>query len=414
MARRSRASGSSHAPGAGWRRAAILLFATALGRTPVTVFPVLFILQSQVELGRYDIGGFAVLAYSVGSMVNGLLAGWLFAIFGHRAVTIVTGALTSAALLVSAAESSVVAYLVLAGIIGLCFPPLHIGSRAIYPRLLGDTSLLRVYSIDVSIIQITWIIAPVLVVALAGVIGIPMMYVVLAALTAIGSLWYFLLAGVAPRRGSTGLTWAGVKPLLRDGRMHVYLFVAGGLMAVSGLILPLLLAIMPSSVQQSTAIMVWSIGSAAGSLLVNRNGARRVRLAVGLSIAVVALLTAATINGVVITEGALFILGFATAPVAAAVFFFTSQHFRSRHQVLVFGIITSVQLVAEGVGTSVSGVLIDAGMDIWVWVGIVAILIVVVTMLWVNARAAFIHAPIVRTDVISVVVPPRDPHPRAH
>lgn len=413
MVRPSLAWASSPSADRGWRRATILLAATALGRVPVTVFPVLFILQSRIELGRFDVGGFAVLAYSLGATVNGLLSGWLFSMLGHRIVATVSGLLTTAALLVSAAVThEAPAYLALAVVLGLCFPPLHVGSRAIYPRLLDDRRLLRVYSADVSVIQVTWIVAPVLVVAAAGIVGIAVVYLLLAALTVAGVTCYLVLAhGMAAGRTPAGLTRRGIWMLLCDGRMHVYLLVAGGLMASSGLILPLLIAIMPSSGAQSTAILVWSIGSAVGSLVVNRREVRRPRLVVGLSVAAAAIAVGAWLGAAPAIDIALFSLGFATAPVAAAVFYFTSQHFRSRHQVLVFGVITSVQLVSQGVGTSVSGLMIDAGAGAWVWVTVVAILLAVVITVGANARSAFTHAPVLRTDAITIIPDLPDPRP---
>jgi MFS family permease len=410
MARPSRVSASS-TRGSG--AAALLLAATTLARIPVTVLPVLFILQSEVELGRLDIGGFAVLAYSVGAMVNGLLAGWLFTVLGHRTVAVLTGVLTVAGLLCGAATTDRAwAYIPVAAVIGLCFPPLHIGSRATYPRLLDDRTLLRFYSIDVSVIQITWIVAPVLVVAVAGSVGVPTIYLLLACLTAIGTLWYVLLArGAASSSRAPAPTWASVRPLLSNGRMHVYLLVAGGMMASSGFVLTLIIASMPSNGEQSGAILVWSVGSTVGSLVVNRQRVSRLRLVVGLSVAAAALAASVWIGGVLAMDIALFLLGFATAPVTAAVFYFTSQHFRSRHQVLVFGVITSVQLVSEGIGTSVGGILIDAGLLAWVWGIELLVLVAVLAIVGANARRAFTHSPVPRTDAISIVPGTISPYP---
>lgn len=412
MVRPSRASASSRPADPGWRRASILLAASALGRVPVTVFPVLFILQSQIELGRFDVGGFAVLVYAFGAAVNGLLSGWLFALLGHRIVAAMSGLLTTVALVVSAVGTrDPLVFVALAGVMGLFFPPLHVGSRAIYPRLVGDRRLLRVYSIDVSVIQITWIIAPVLVVSAAGVVGIAAIYLLLAVLTVVGVACYLFLAhGMVPRRPQNALARGGLRTLLRDGRMHVYLLVAGSLMASSGLILPLLIAVMPTSGTRSTAILVWSIGSALGSLVVNRREVRRRRLTIGLAVAAVAVAVGVGVGAPTAIDIALFSLGFATAPVAAAVFYFTSQHFRSRYQVLVFGVITGAQLVAQGVGTSVSGLLIDAGAIPWAWAAVVAMLLTVVLTVGFNARGAFTHAPIPRTDAITTIS--TLPHPR--
>lgn len=405
MAPRSRESGSRPPREPGGRRAGLLLGATALGRVPVTVFAVLFILQSESELGRFDVGGFAVFAYAVGVATNGVLVGWLFSRVGQRPVIIASAVLATLGLLAAAATMhDAVLMVVLAGAIGLCFPPLHIGSRVIYPRILTDAGLLRIYSIDVSLIQVSWILAPVAVVALASTVGIDTIYIVLALITGCGTVLYLMLtARNAPPPHQVPWRSGIVAPLLREGRMHVYLLVAAAMLASTGFLLPLLIAVMPDALGQSSAILVWSIGSALGSLIVNRRGVSRPRLAVVLGVAMVALAVAAVLGLAVAIDIALFMLGFATAPIAAAVFYFTSQHFRSRHQVVIFGAITSVQLVAEGLGTSASGILLDAGALGAVWVAVFVLLGVVLALVAFNVRRAFTHEPVPRTDVLTIV-----------
>jgi MFS family permease len=372
---------------------------------PVTVFAVLFIVQSQTELDRFDVGGLAVLAYSAGAAANGVIVGWLFSRVGQRPVIVASAVLATGALLTAAATThDAVLMVILAGTIGLTFPPLHIGSRVIYPRILTDAGLLRVYSIDVSLIQISWILAPVAVLALSRSIGIDTVYLVLALVTAFGAVFYLLLTGSsAPPPRAVPWRSGIVAPLLRDGRMHVYLLIAAALLGSTGFLLPLLIAVMPDATGQSVAILVWSIGSALGSLVVNRRKVSRVRLVVVLGIAIVALAAAAMLGDAIAIDAALFLLGFATAPIAAAVFYFTSQHFRSRHQVVIFGAITSVQLVAEGVGTSVSGVLLDADAFGAVWAGVFLLLGAVLVLVGFNVRRAFTHEPVPRTDVVTVV-----------
>ena len=405
MAPRSRELGSSAPREPAGRRAGVLLGATALGRVPVTVFAVLFVLQSQAEFDRFDIGGFAVLAYSAGAAANGVIVGWLFTRVGQRPVIVVSTVLATSALLTAAVTMhDPVLMVVLAGAIGLSFPPLHIGSRVIYPRILTDAKLLRVYSIDVSLIQISWILAPVAVVALSATVGIDAIYVVLAAVTAFGAVVYLLLTGgTAPPPRRVPFRSGILGPLLRDGRMHVYLIIAGALLASTGFLLPMLIAVMPDAAAQSAAILVWSIGSALGSRVANRRPVIRIRLVVLLGVAVAALAIAAMMANAIAIDVALFLLGFATAPIAAAVFYFTSQHFRSRHQVVIFGAIMSVQLIAEGGGTTVAGLLLDAGAFVAVWAAVFLLLGLVLLLVATNARRAFTHEPVPRTDAFLAV-----------
>ena len=116
-----------------------------------------------------------------------------------------------------------------------------------------------------------------------------------------------------------------------------------------------------------------------------------------------AIAIAAMMANAIAIDVALFLLGFATAPIAAAVFYLTSQHFRSRHQVVIFGAIMSVQLIAEGGGTTVAGLLLDAGAFVAVWAAVFLLLGLVLLLVATNARRAFTHEPVPRTDAFLAV-----------
>ncbi|MGB3481726.1 MAG: MFS transporter [Mycobacterium sp.] len=378
-----------------------VLAATTLSRLPVTAFSVLFVVQSKLVFDRYDAGGVATLCFMIGATVNSATAGHWLTRWGQTRVTVAT-ATSSAAVLAAAAvpnSDSVLRFCILAALIGLTYPPLHIASRTLYPKLMPPPALLRIYSWDVSLVQISWIVVPVGVIVLLRPVGATGLYLALTVTMAAGSCWYLLAVRrlghiVGPPGARPGAEIPTPAAIHRDAAFYIYLLAAGLILFASGLILPGLVAVLESDTRQSLAVLVWSIGSAVGSLVVNRPTIRR-HLLTGLLCAAVALLLTTMI--VVATRGplllpilmSLLLLGTSTAPVTGAVFYQTSQRFAAAAQPYAFGWITSVQLIAEGLGAAISGVLLDHQATGWVAVLIIGTLLALAALPALNPRGTF-------------------------
>jgi predicted MFS family arabinose efflux permease len=293
---------------------------------------------------------------------------------------------------------TVASFEVLAFLVGVTMPPLHIASRVLYPRLLPPARLLRIYSWDVSLTQLTWIAVPAGLVAIQPIIGVASVYRLLAVFILIGVVAYCLtIRGIPPERLRTGAISlpkvTGEAPF-RDPRLYVYLGAAASIMFVSGVVLPVLVSVSPSSGDKALSILVWSIGSSLGSILVNRRGIRRSRLVRNIAIAMgVGLATLLWLHAPAINV-ALLVLGFSTSPVTGAVFYFISQRYPARRQTFLFGLVTSVQLVAEGLGATLCGILIDR--ELFPAVGAAYFVPIAVLLLLVGrgARNAFVPTPI--------------------
>ncbi|GAA4370238.1 MFS transporter [Agromyces bauzanensis] len=343
-----------------------LLVATAIVRLPVTVFSVLFVIQG--EPFGLTAAGTAILLFSAGSAISGLVAGWLLTRHPHRLVLAVSGVITIGLLLaLGLAELGVVAFWAGALLLGIAFPATHISARSTYPVLTHGPKLLRTYSWDVSLVQVSWIVAPALMIVISPLVGVRGIYAILTAIVAIGLAWYLVAFpaaefAAAMRRGDTtplpaARAWASV---FTEPRIGVYVITVACIMFVSGLVLPVILHAVDVPQLQALAVSIWSVGSTIASVVVNRDGIRRRRLVFGVLIAMtVAVLPVATGSGLLF-DVALLALGFAMSPLTGAVFFESSRAFASRLQPIVFGIVTSSQLVAQGVGSTISGAVIDS------------------------------------------------------
>ncbi|TGD87510.1 MFS transporter [Mycolicibacterium sp. CH28] len=380
----------------------IVLAATAVGRLPVTAFSVLFVVQSKMVFDRYDAGGLATLCYMVGATINSATAGHWLVRWNQGRVVLVTGVVCATTLVVAALPNhiSTVRFCALAGLIGLTYPPLHVASRSLYPKLLPAPALLRFYSWDVSLVQISWIVVPVSAIVLLRPVGVTGLYLALAATMLVGAGWYLRtlrrLGGRAarmssPQFGSEPATPSGIH---RDPTFYIYLLAAGLVLFSSGLILPGLVSVLGSDSRRSLAVLLWSIGSALGSLIVNRPTIRRLRVVGLLCTAIVLLLGTFTLQA---TRGpllmpvliSLLVLGTSTAPVTGAVFYQISQRFAGVEQPHAFGWITSIQLISEGLGAAISGVLLDRDAAFWVAVLIVGALLALAALLAINPRGTF-------------------------
>lgn len=388
-------------------RVILLLASTTVARVPVTVFAVLFVLQSEDQFSSYAPGGAAVLFYSAGSAVAGLTSAFLLRHLGQRGTAVATGIAVIVVLLVqSLPGGTIVSFEALAFLVGVAMPPLHIASRVLYPRLLPPAQLLRIYSWDVSTTQITWIAVPAGLVAIEPLIGVSAVYQVLALFILVGVIAYCLTIRGIPaeqlRTGAITLPKLTTVAPFRDPRLYVYLGAAASIMFVSGVVLPILVSASPSSGAKSLSILVWSIGSSLGSILVNRHGIRRSRLVRNIAIAFGVGLVALLWLHAPAIDVALLVLGFSTSPVTGAVFYFISQRYPTGRQTFLFGLVTSVQLVSEGLGATLCGILIDQ--ELFPAVGAVYFGPIVILMLLVGrgARRAFVPTP-VTTGAIDTV-----------
>ncbi len=350
----------------------LLLVSTTVARAPVTVFSVLFVLQSQLEFDSFAPGGTAVMLYSVGAAISGLTSAPLLSWLGQFGTTVTTGAATTLVLaLQSLSGPSIVRFEGLALVLGVVMPPLHIASRALYPRLLPQERLLRVYSWDVSLSQVTWIAVPAAVVAVEPLIGVTGVYRLLALFTVVGVVVYGMTVRTVPadRLVVRAASYHGftTRLLARDPRLYVYLGAAASILFVSGVVLQVLAAASPSSGAKSTSIFLWSVGSFLGSVLVNRGGVRRSRLMRHIVIALVLSVGCLFWFHMAVIDVALLALGFSTSPVTGSLFYFIAQGYPARSQTFLFGLATSAQLIAGGISAFVCGFLLDH--DLFVAVG---------------------------------------------
>ncbi|WP_028708918.1 MFS transporter [Propionicicella superfundia] len=342
-----------------------LLISTAISRVPTTVFSVLFVIQGR-PYGPAA-AGTAVLLFSVGSALSGALAGWMQSRYDHRMILSVSGVLACVLLLVlGSGDIPVGAFWAGAFGVGVVFPATHISARSVYPIVTDGARLLQAYSWDVSLVQVSWIIAPALVIVVAPVVGGLGVHLILAALMLVGLVWYVAIFPVAElrvvrdRQGSGSSRASGNwTTLLTEPRTLVYLLTVACIMFISGLVLPVIMDASSSSMLQAVAVSVWSVGSTVASVVVNRNGIRRRRLVSGVLIAMAAAAFPIALGNVVLFGFALLALGFAMSPITGAVFYGSSRTFTSDLQPIVFGIVTSSQLVAQGIGSAVSGALLD-------------------------------------------------------
>jgi MFS family permease len=172
------------------------LVASVIGRLPIGIATLAILLFLQARSGSFTVAGAAAASYVLGLAVIAPLLGRLIDRLGPRPVLAASATVYPAALaaLIMLVVNSAGAWWVFAAaaVAGAAFPPITICMRALYPRLVPDPGLLQTaYSVDSALVEMTFIVGPLLVAAFVA-FGAPITAVWFAAISAAAGAAMFL------------------------------------------------------------------------------------------------------------------------------------------------------------------------------------------------------------------------------
>ncbi len=272
---------------------AALIATTLLARFPIGINALAIILYLRAERGSYAVAGAVAGALAAGSGVGAPVAGRLVDAFGQRRVLVPLGFLHAAALgaIVAGTEAGApVAVLIVCGVVaGFAIPPTSSVLRSMWPTLLRERPQLLqpAYALDSVMIELIFILGPLLTALIATAFSPPVALIVSATSVIVGTIGFTALPPSRamkpvpdrPRAGALGalaspgvrtLVWTSLPMGIGIGICEVTLPAfsdASGAAAAAGLLLA-----------------VWSVGSAVGGLvygaLPNRPPLDRVHLVV--------------------------------------------------------------------------------------------------------------------------------------
>jgi MFS family permease len=336
-----------------------IIAAQLTARFPNGMTSLAILLHIEHVTGSYGSAGLVLAACSVGQAVAGPVTSRWMGLWGMRKVLTITTTICAIALTALALGEMVLpAYMALGLVAGLSTPPVQSAARTIYPKLVNSRQLTPLYSLDASLQEIIWIVAPVLITFVATQIGTVTALLVIVVILVGGGAWFIL----SPEVGSVRI------PRSRRKLGRVLLKAPVLLATVTGFLLIGACSAVEAGVvstfghgglEAGLVLAVFSLGSLAGGLSFGHvpigpwSTARRLAIvAVGLSLTTVSL-------NVWWLGGTLVLAGIGIAPALAVMFAITSASVKFSETAEAYGWIGTGQLIGAAAGSAVAGFLID-------------------------------------------------------
>jgi MFS family permease len=272
---------------------AALIAATLLARFPIGINALAIVLYLRAERGSFAVAGAVAGALAAGSGVGAPVQGRLVDAFGQRRVLVPLGFVHAAALgaIVAGTEAGApVAVLIACGFVaGFAIPPTSSVLRSMWPALLQDRPhlLQAAYALDSVLIELIFILGPLVTALIATVLAPPAALVVSAASVVVGTIGFTALPPSramrpAPRGERAGRLGALSSPGVRT--LVLTSLPMGVGIGICEVALPAFSDASGAAATAGLLLATWSLGSAVGGLFYgawpNRPPLQHVHLAV--------------------------------------------------------------------------------------------------------------------------------------
>jgi MFS family permease len=270
-----------------------LVVATLLARFPIGINALAIVLYLRAERGSFAVAGLVAGALAAGSGVGAPVQGRLVDAFGQRRVLVPLGVVHAVALgaLVAFAEAgAATAVLVACGLVaGFAIPPTSSVLRSMWPTLLREQPALvqAAYALDSVMIELIFIVGPLLTAAIATVSSPQAALAVSAASVMVGTIAFTALPPSRAMRPNPNRPRAGLLGALSSPGVRTLVLTslpAGVGIGICEITLPAFSDASGAAATAGLLLAIWSLGSAAGGLvygaLPNRPPLQKVHLAV--------------------------------------------------------------------------------------------------------------------------------------
>lgn len=336
-----------------------IIAAQLTARFPNGMTSLAILLHIEAVTGSYGSAGLVLAATSIGQAVAGPVTSRWMGRWGMRRVLTTT-------LLVCAASLTAIAllslplpgYMALGLVGGLSTPPVQSAVRTIYPKMVTSRQLTPLFSLDASLQEIIWIIAPVLITFVATQAGtVPALLLIVVILLG-GGAWFILspeVGRVRIPRSRRGIGKVLAKPAVLLATVVGFLLIGACAAVEAGVVA----TFDHGGLEAGIVLALFSVGSLAGGLSFGHVPigpwamARRLAIvAVGLGLTTVSL-------DVWWLGGTLVLAGIGIAPALAVLFAMTSASVKFSDTAEAFGWVATGQLIGAATGSAVAGFLID-------------------------------------------------------
>ena len=309
--------------------------------------------------GSYAAAGLVLAATSIGQAVAGPVTSRWMGRWGMRPVLILTLAVCALAIAgLALLPLPVPGYMALGLIAGLSTPPVQSAVRTIYPKMVTSRQLTPLFSLDASLQEIIWIIAPVVITFVATQVGTSPALILIVVILIGGGAWFMAspeLGRVRIPRSRRGFGRVLAKPVVLLGTVTGFLLVGACAAIEAGVVG----AFGHDGLEAGIVLAVFSVGSLVGGLSFGHipigpwaMARRFLIVTIGVSAVVISL-------DIWWMGASLLFAGLGIAPALAVMFAMTSASVKFSETAEAYGWIGTGQLIGSAAGSAIAGFLID-------------------------------------------------------
>jgi MFS family permease len=337
-----------------------MIAAQLTARFPSGMTSLAILLHVEQQTGSYGSAGLVLAATSVGQAVAGPITSRWMGVWGMRRVLTLTSAVCVLAVLALALlPLNVPGYMAFGMVAGLATPPIQAAVRTIYPKLVNSSQLTPLFSLDASLQEIIWILAPVVITLVSTQVGTMEGLLLVAVILVGGAAWFILspeVGRVRIPRSRNALGKVVLKPPVLLATVVGFLLIG----ACAAVEVGVVATFEHGSLAAGLVLAVFSVGSLAGGLAFGHIPIGPWAMARRLLIVTVGLaLTMISLN-VFWLGGTLIVAGIGIAPALAVLFAITSASVKFSETAEAFGWTGTGQLIGAAAGSAVAGFLVDA------------------------------------------------------
>jgi MFS family permease len=337
-----------------------MIAAQLVARLPNGMVSLAILMHVERQTGSYGAAGIVLAAASVGQAVAGpVTSRWMGAWGMRRVLTLTLVVFTAAVLALALLPLSLPGYMVLALMAGLSTPPVQSAVRTIYPKLVNAGQLTPLFSLDASLQEIIWIVAPVAITLVATQVGTVQGLLMVAIILVVGGAWFILspeLGRVRIPRSRRAFGRVVLKPPVMLATVIGFLLIG----ACSAVEVGVVATFGHGGVEAGVVLAVFAVGSLAGGLGFGHIPIGPWAMARRLLIVTVGLVLTMLSLNVFWIGGTLLLAGLGVAPALAVLFAITTASVKFSETAEAFGWAGTGQLIGAAAGSAVAGFLVDA------------------------------------------------------
>lgn len=336
-----------------------IIAAQLTARFPNGMTSLAILLHIEQVTGSYGSAGLVLAATSVGQAIAGPVTSRWMGIWGMRRVLTTTLLICAASITALAlVQAPLPVYMALGLVAGLSTPPVQSAVRTIYPKMVNSRQLTPLFSLDASLQEIIWIIAPVLITFVATQVGTVQALLLIVVILLGGGAWFILSPEVGrvriPRsRRSFGKVLT--KPPVVLATVTGFLLIGACAAVEAGVVA----TFGHEGLEAGIVLAVFSVGSLAGGLTFGHVPIGPWAMARRFGIVAAGLVLTTFSLNVFWIGGSLIVAGVGIAPALAVMFAMTSASVKFSETAESFGWIATGQLIGAAAGSAVAGFLID-------------------------------------------------------